>query len=415
MTQATFKYRDSSGNLKDGYLSIEDYRIASNNNMSVSMVVNARHSDADPTFGSAFHQGQRYLGIFPRNEPKYGIVASTVRDVLDGTCASKLSGIQLASGATIVSPNTPIGNSTPATRLFFPEVIRDFIESEMQADYGMEEAAFNGMFAINETINSEVWTQPIIDVTAPGAQDFRPIAQNSLPSQMVSISASQTSKALGAVSLGLQISDQALRSASFPLVATIVQSQARGARIRTLFRSLSDIVVGNKDAGEAALTPVSFKTAFDSTAAANTITHAGYLRMLWNPERTYSWDYMIGRLDAYMAIEQRTGRPLMYDPASTGNTGNEGAYGINPGNPQLINFAAQAPRFLAVPEGVLPASQLLVLDSRDALMKVTNVAANFAETERQVMQRTNFWRWDFSEVICRFREDALALIDFSNP
>jgi len=415
MTQSVFKYRDSSGNLKEGFFSLNDYRIAADNNMTPSMVVNARHGDFDPAYGSAFHQGQSYLGIFPRSIPERGIIASSVRDVLDGTCASKLSGLQLATGATIVSPNTPIGNSTPVTRLWFAETIRDFIESEMQADYGMEEAAFNGMFAINETINSEVWTQPVIDVTAPGAQDFRSIAQNSLPSQMVSITASQTSKALGAVSLGLQISDQALRSASFPLVATIVQSQARGARIRTLFRALNDVIVGNKDAGESALQSTSFKTAFDTSAAANTITHAGYLRMLWNPERTYAWDYLIGRLDAYMAIENRTGRPLVYDASGTPNRGNEGTYGINPGNPQLINFAAQAPRFLAVPEGVIPGSQILALDSRDALMRVTNVAANFAETERQVMQRTNFWRWDFSEIIVRFREEALALIDYSNP
>ena len=416
MTQSVFKYRDSSGNLKEGFFSLDDYRIAANNNMSASMVVNARHSDFDPTYGSAFHQGQAYLGIFPRGIPERGIIATSVREVLDGTCASKLSGLQLATGATIVSPNTPVGNSTPVTRLWFAETIRDFIESEMQADYGMEEAAFNGMFAINETINSEVWTQPVIDTTAPGAQDFKPIAQNSLPTQMISISASQTSKALGAVSLGLQISDQALRSASFPLVATIVQSQARGSRIRTLFRALNDVIVGNKDAGESALTPVSFKTAFDTTAAANTITHSGYVRMLWNPERTYFWDYMIGRLDTYLSIENRVGRPIGFDPKTSGlNSGNEGNYGINPGNPQLLNFAASPPKFLAVPEGVIPAYQMLMLDSRDALMRVTNVAANYAETERQVMQRTNFWRWDFSEIIVRFREEALALIDFSNP
>jgi hypothetical protein len=32
-----------------------------------------------------------------------------------------------------------------------------------------------------------------------------------------------------------------------------------------------------------------------------------------------------------------------------------------------------------------------------------------------VLQRSNFWRWDFSEIIVRFREEALALIDYSNP
>ena len=54
-----FKYRDSSGNLKNGYMALEDYQHASNNNMRASGVVNARHADADPQYGSAFEQGMK--------------------------------------------------------------------------------------------------------------------------------------------------------------------------------------------------------------------------------------------------------------------------------------------------------------------------------------------------------------------
>lgn len=64
MSVANFKYRDSSGNIKEGTLSLEDYRIAADHNMRTSAVVNSRHSDADPQFGSAFEQGAKYLGIF---------------------------------------------------------------------------------------------------------------------------------------------------------------------------------------------------------------------------------------------------------------------------------------------------------------------------------------------------------------
>jgi hypothetical protein len=67
-----------------------------------------------------------------------------------------------------------------------------------------------------------------------------------------------------------------------------------------------------------------------------------------------------------------------------------------------------------VPDGVVPANQFVMLDTRYALARVTNVAANYAATEQQVLSRSSFWRWDLSEFVYRFRADALKVIDFSN-
>ena len=412
--RAEFKYRDSSGHIQTGYMAMEDYRLASDHNMRAAAVVNARHADADPNFGSAFEQGCKYLGIFPKGDRKYGIMPTTIKHILDGTCTQQLSGFQLAGGATIVSPKGPIGGSTPASRLFFPELVLGFIEEELQADYGAEEAAFNQMFAMNNSITSEVWTQPVINTTAPQSQDMRPIGQSQLPTNMISITASQSSKALGAISIGLQMSEQAMRDASLNLVAIIVREQAMGQRMRNLWRDLNSVITGNVDAGESAITPDPF-TDYDSTAGANEITHAGYLKMLWDPTRIYSWNMMFGPLESYLAIENRTGRPLAYDPnTGTVNLGNEGSYGLNPGNPTLINFATSTPRYLIVPDGVVPAGQLVMLDTRYALARVTNVAANYAATEQQIMSRSSFWRWDLSEFVYRFRSEAIKVIDFSN-
>ena len=413
--RAEFKYRDSSGNIQTGYMTLEDYRLASDHNMTAASLVNSRHSDADPQFGSAFEQGCKYLGIFPKSDRKYGILPTTIKHILDGSCAQQLSGFQLASGATVVSPKGPTSNSTPASRLFFPEVVLGFISEELEANYGAEEAAFNQMFAMNTAITSEVWTQPVINTTAPQAYDMRPIGQNSLPTSMCSITASQSSKALGAISIGLQISEQAMRDATIPLVSIIVREQAMGQRMRQLWRDLNAVVTDNVDAGESALTPVAF-TDYDSTAGANEITHAGYLKLLWNPDRIYSYDIAFGPLDSYLAIEKRTGRPLAYDPnTGTVNLGNEGSYGLNPGNPTLMNFGTSSVRYLVVPDGVVPAGQFVLMDSRYSLARVTNVSANYAATEQQILSRSSFWRWDMAEFVYRLRESAMLLVDFSNP
>ena len=414
--QGEFKYRDSSGNIKTGYMALDDYRIASDNNMRASAVVNARHSDADPQFGTAFEQGMKYLGIFPKDDPRYGVSATRIKDILDGTCTAKMSGYQLASGGSIVSPKAPIGGSTPASRLFFPEIVLGFVESELQADYGDEESAWNSMFAMNSSITSSVWTQPVINTTAPQAQDMRPIGQNQMPTNMISITASQTSKALGEIAIGLQMSEAAMRDATIDLVSIIVKEQTMGQRMRMLWHDLNQVITGNSSAGESALTPVSFKTAYDSTAAANTITHAGYLGMLWDPSRTYSWNMMFGPLASYMAIEQSTGRPLAFDPATASyNTGNEGSYGLNPGNPRLVNFSIAKPSDLIAPDGVVPSNQVVMLDTRYALAKVTNMTANYTATEQQIMRRSTYWIWTMSEFVYRFRDDAIKVVDFTNP
>ncbi len=412
--RAEFKYRDSSGNIQTGYMTLDDYRLASQNNMTASSIVNARHADADPNFGSAFEQGMKYLGIFPKGDRKYGIMPTTIRQIIDGTCSQQLSGFQLAGGATIVSPKGPVGGSTPASRIFYPEIILSTLEEELRADYGMEESAWNSMFALNSSITSEVWTQPVINTTAPQAQDMRPIGQNQLPANMVSITASQTSKALGAISIGLQISEQASKDATIDLISIIVREQAMGQRMRQLWRDLNAVVTGNVDVGESAITPTDF-TDFDSTAGAGEITHAGYLKMLWDPERIYAYDIMFGPLESYLAIEKRTGRPLAYDP-NTGsvNLGNEGSYGLNPGNPTLMNFSTSTPRYLIVPDGVVPANQLVMFDSRYALARVTNVAAAFSAVEQMVLQRSMAMRFDISEMVYRLRAESIRVVDFSN-
>jgi hypothetical protein len=413
-----FNYRDSSGNIKEGYMDLNDYRLAAEHNMKASALVNARHSDADRNFGSAFEQGMRYLGIFPKGDPAYGVQKTTIKQILDGTCMQMASGFQLAGGM-IVSPKAPVGGSTPATRLFFPEIVLNFIEEELRADYGLEESAWNRMFAMNTSIQSEVWTQPLIKTTAPGEQDMRPIAQNTLPTNMVSITASQYSQALGAISIGLQISEQAQRDATVDLVGIIVREQAMGQRMRHLWRDLGRVVTGNPDASDNALaqqgplTPVVFKDTFDPTAPEGSITHAGYIKMLWDPSRIYNWNMMIGPLESYLAIERRLGRPLMIDANTSGvNVGDAGTYGIDPGNPQLINFGTSRPSYLIVPDGVVPANTLVMFDSRYALARVTNVSANYSAVEQQVLQRASFFRFDLSEFVYRFREEALQWIDF---
>jgi hypothetical protein len=423
MSVASFKYRDQSGNVKEGQVSLDDYRAAMSRNMRTSAYINAKYQDADPRFGNAWEQALKYNGIFTKEDPQYGILPTTVGEIMSGDCVNKMQGFQMAgfqlAGGTIASVNGPIGGSTPATRIFFPEVVLAIMDQYLRGDYTQEMNEWNKMFAVTETIPSEVFTIPKIDTTAPAAQDSRPITENSLPTNMVSITSSQVSYAMNSWSIGLQISEKAQRDVSIPLVSIILQEQADGEMKRHLWRSLNRIVTGNPDAGESALTPVSFKNdGYDSGAAANTITNSGWLSVLSDPDRIHEYDYILGDFDAYLAIMNRSGRPLAYDPtvpANGINTGNAGSYGLDAGTPRLINFGTMNPAFMRTPTGVITNKSMLLMDSRRALRRVISSQAAYSAIENMVLQRVSVMRFDGASFIHRMREESLLWLDFSNP
>ena len=415
MSSANFLYRNVAGNFVEGEVSLYDYELAAKKNLKVSQVVNAKYPDADRRLGTAWSQGVESSGIYPKGVPELGIPATTIQDALNGDCMAQGGILQLA-GNSISAPSVPVGGSTPASRLFLPEVILQTVESALTEDYDPEVAMFNSMLAMSETITGPIYTQPVIDASAPREHDPRPIAQNALPRNMVSISASQTSKAITPIAIGLQISDQATQLASIDLVSIVLRQQAEGARYRQLWSDIAAILTGNIDAGESALTPIGFKATYDTAAGAGEITHKGWIKALYDPSRKIRIDSIICTLDDYLAIQGRTGRPLMFDPKTTGiNTGNAGSYGLDvtlsmPANMQAI----QVPKVMLIPDGIFPAKQVLMFDSRYALRRVTSTSGAYSAAQNMVLQRTTHLRFDVSEMTHRFLGEAFKLIDYTN-
>jgi hypothetical protein len=234
---------------------------------------------------------------------------------------------------------------------------------------------------------------------------------------MVSITSSQTSKALHTNSIGLQISEQAQGHASIDLVGIILSQQAEGERYRNLWRDMGMVVSGNPDVGESALTPVDFKVTLDSAAGAGVITQLGWLKSLYDPTRKTNMNALMCTLEVYMDIINRAGRPLMFDPTTSGtNTGNMGTYGLDV-QPNLLNWAVGVPNVLLVPTGLWAAKTYVLLDTRYALKRVRNASASFSAIEKMVLQRSDVMRFDYSEHTHRLfpdTEGVIKVIDYSN-
>ena len=106
----------------------------------------------------------------------------------------------------------------------------------------------------------------------------------------------------------------------------------------------------------------------------------------------------------------------MFDPKTTGiNTGNAGSYGLDvtlsmPANMQAI----QVPKVMLIPDGIFPAKQVLMFDSRYALRRVTSTSGAYSAAQNMVLQRTTHLRFDVSEMTHRFLGEAFKLIDYTN-
>jgi hypothetical protein len=410
MNEVKFFYVSSAGGdvKKEGEITLHDYENASNTGMSLSSYLAHKYPDADPYYGDVFTQACLNLGVHAKPNAKRGILASTVYDVMSGV--QRPSGLQLASGSTVVAPSTQ--GTTPATRLFFPETVMRLMNEALVEDYGVEAAVWARMISETDVIQTEMFTQPQIDVTAPRDERSQPIAQNTMPRQLVSITASQYSKSIITTSIGLQISEQAQRNTALNLVSTILLQQAQGERYAKLWEDINDVVAGNTDAGQAALTAVNAST-YDAAATGGVMTQTAWLKALYDPTRKVSYDSMLCDLDAFLAVQKRTDRPVIFDPRTTGgNAGDLGNYGLNV-EPNVLNWAVGVPNAMVVPTGTIPADQILLFDSRYALRRVVNASAQYSAIQDLVLQRSTAMRFDAGELTYRLMDEAFKLLDFS--
>ena len=138
------------------------------------------------------------------------------------------------------------------------------------------------------------------------------------------------------------------------------------------------------------------------------------MRILWQPNRIHRFDAVLCTLDDYMAIQNREGRPLLFDPNTAGNVGNAGTYGLDVTVTSPANFAQLGvPLVFIVPDGLWAANQMLFLDTRYALRRVTNALASYTASEQLVLQRSSFLRFDIGQIIHRLYSDAFLLVDYS--
>lgn len=402
-----FMQRNANGQAapKEAEIALEDYQAASRRGVTLRDYVNAKFAgeNVDYAYGQPFDQAMRSVGIYPKADAKKGQVSPSMAQMFAGMAPGAMGLSATSNGpGTIVAPGGNDG--TVAGRLFFPEILMDKIRSSLMRDNSDVEAGFDSMIAVTESIAGPHYIQPIINITAPEESRSMPISQDSEPQVMLSITASETTKRIATKSIGIKITDEAAQYASLDLVATAVEAQTRGERIRMVEGDIKNIVMGSKDHGMAPLLAKKISE-YDALATGGKVTQKAFLHLLHDQYQSRNLNAAIMDLDTYLAYEGRTGRPTVTD-----DNGKDGRVNtdVRPMNLNLGNVPV-----LLIANDIMGANMSLFLDTRFALRKVVNVLAQYDAVERFVLRKSQALRMDYGQHTTRLYDEAFQLVDIS--
>lgn len=402
-----FMQRNANGQSspKTAEIALEDYQAASRRGVTLRDYVNQKLSGESPdyTYGQPFDQACASVGIYPKADGKRGLVSPSIAQMFAGMPSGAMGLSATSNGpGSIVAPGGNDGSV--AGRLFFPEILMDRIRSSLMRDNSDVEAGFDSMIAVTESIAGSHYIQPIINITAPEDSASQPISQDAEPQVMLSITASETSKRIATKSIGIRITDEAAQYASLDLVATAVEAQTRGERIRMVENDIKNIVMGSKDHSMAPLLAKKISD-YDALATGGKVTQKAFLHVLHDDYQRRNLNAAIMDLDTYLAYEGRDGRPVVVD-----DNGKDGRVNtdVRPMNLNLGNVPV-----LLVKNDIMGANMSLFLDTRFALRKVVNVLAQYDAVERFVLRKSQALRMDYGQHTTRLYDDAFELVDIS--
>jgi hypothetical protein len=297
-------YVNSRGERHEVPLQLGMYREAFSKGLSLPQWLNQQFADADTSRGTAFQQILASEGIVVKDNKEFGIKATSLDAMLNGTTMS-------AAGGAIVK------DALPASRILFPATFLQYIEDKLVADLSVTPNAFEGMIAVDDSINNDRFERPVLNFSKPEAARHAPITQLALPNTMLSITVSDISKKIPAFALGLEVSDQATRAASIDLVGLALARQAMVERSERAQTYMLNLMNGDADVGMGALSAIPGKVvtaqSFDATLAGKpgTLSQVAWINWLWKNHLKRRITHIVTDLPTAMAIENRTGKPVI--------------------------------------------------------------------------------------------------------
>jgi hypothetical protein len=381
-------FHDQEGRIQQVNLAVTAYAQAAEAGSSLPQFLASQYSTDETRYGSVFSQLLASEGIFMRSDASAGIRASTMDQILNGTMKA---GVNTQDGI-------------PTSRLLYPAVMMQAVEERLQAALNATPDAFEKMIAVDEGINGDRYEQPLINYDRPSQARSRGTSQLALPASMMVITTSDKAYRVPSFGIGLEISDQALKSTTLDLVAMSVARQAmieRNERAQGYMLALLNGDVDNNDGSLASLGLVDNSSTFDAAATGGAMTQKAWMKFLTKNGTKRKLTHLVTDLDTAMKIENRAGKPTIMSD--------------NPNSPRinteftLMNPTwATNPSIFLVEDPAWPAGTVMGLDKSWAVRRVRNLSASYQAVESYVMRRSSSLRIDWAEHVNRLYPEAFA-------
>lgn len=378
-------FLDAQGNSQQIDLSVTMYQQAAEANMSLQQFINTKYPTNAEKYGNTFQQLMASEGIFVKPNRELGIRASTMHAILN------------AGGVTVK-------DGVPASRILFPAVFLQAVEDRLIANLTMTGDAFESMIAVDESINGDRYEQPKINFTRPSEARHQGVAQLANPASMLLITASDVAKRIPSFAMGLEISDQALKSTTIDIVALSLARQAAVERNERAQNYMLALLNGDIDNNDGALTSVASST-FDALAVTGNdfITQKAWMKYLNYQGTKRTVTHIVTDLDTALKIEKRSGKPVIV--------------GDDPNSVRIdTQFAVMNPTWAKNPQIFLtqdanwPAATLMGLDKTQAIRRVRSLTADYQGIEQFVLRRSTAMRFDFGEHVNRLYDEAFNVM-----
>lgn len=385
--------RDAKGANVPVDLSVSLYKDAADAGLSLKQhLANIYPTNVEKN-GSAFEQLLDQCGILVRGNKEFGLRASSMDDVLNPK--------EAASAIT--------RDGVPASRLLFPAVILDVIEDKLTVDYDTNPSALTSMLAQDISIPGDRWERPVLNFSNPEAARGQAVSQLSLPNSMLTITASDKSQRIPNWAIGMEISEQALKSTTLDLVGLAVARQAAVEGNERANGFILSLLNGDVDLGMAALSSFAGKvqTAASIDAAASTgITQKAW--MTWLTQRTNKRmiTHVVTDIAGAMAIEGRAGKPVVTTDNPTSNRIDTLFQVINPMWPSQV-------KIFLTNDVNWPAKTIMGFDGRYGVTRVKSLTAQYSAVEQFVLKRSTAMRIDKGELVYRLFDEAFEVLTYA--
>lgn len=390
---------DATGASQQVEPKLEWYKAASDNGLNLEQWVNRNYPTNAEKYGSAYHQVLASEGIVFRPNHALGIHSTKMADMANGRT-------EMQAGVVIKGADF----SSAALRTLFPSAILTAIEDKLTYNYQMNVNAFERLVAIKDSIQGDKFERPVINYDNSNVRS-KAIAQLAEPTAMISITTSSISRTIETTSIGMLISDQALKATTLDLVSLAMSRQIiieKNDRANQYLLAMLNGDPDNGDPSSLAALGYSYKAnSFDATiVAAGVLSHTAWMKFLYKDSKLRTIDWVVTDIAGALAIENRSGKPVVV--------------GDNPNSPRIDSILVvgnptwkSTVNVFITDDPLWPANTIMGLDSTQAIHMVSNVSASYSAVEEFVLRRAKAFRVDAGDAAFRLYPRAFAVLSLT--